>query len=1436
MKKLITTLAITVLSTTALAWETSILKTNTINGIEFITEWHYELSDSPQPPRTATLLWVDGAVGEETIPNILSADGAVWNVTRVADSALANNPGLLKVEVPNSILEIGAYAFSNCTALSEVTLDYGIRYIGERAFVNTAVREIKVPDSLLDMGGNISAGTLFTSTINIDDSSHFDYSEDAKGGGLYNRDITKLYTCPTRAEGTVTIPSTVTTISTDAFFGCHRLTYLNIPATVNTIGSGAFNVAGIWPGLKASESAPKLKAVFFNGAPPAAPDDIFNGAPEDLVIYALSNEWDGISTWKGRPVILLDSANPPVLSFTDETGIVWFYRIVNEEVEIYNEDASGNPTTAVSPASTAGISYKESEDSQVTRKALKIPDTINGYAVTKIGAHAFDGCKTLIYVGIPTSVHEIGDGAFCGCASISAIGDSQAIPFGTADNTIILPRSVTKLGYRPFDGMQATSVSLPYSLSELDGNPVAGCAYVTSLSVDSACPSFHSEGNIIYNKRKNTVIAVPANYDGASVSFLDSATTIGDEALLGCKNVSNIQVPEALEAIGARAFAGCESIKSLALPNTLAAIGNAAFSDCFSLSKVTYAGNAPTAANDIYEGTPEALASYVYDTASGFTTDRWKNRNVVIVSTGEEQKPGSDEELSQAIGNITWYFRVVDGVAEIWRNGATAVTSADPIMGLSLPSSLGGYMVKGIGDGALANMRGITSISVPSTYEWIGDGVLSNCTSLTSVSLADGLRTIGKEPFSGTLVSTLTIPAYVDSIDGNPAIGCTRFTGFAVNAANIDFAAGEDGVLYKADMSQLLAVPARATEATIPASATAIADDAFADCSILAKMTFLGNAPTAAVDLLADTPETLTITVTQGSTGWDGNPASDALPSSNLWRDRKISADYASSTNQEYDDGTVKWTYNIVKGKAVITGASGEAETVTVPAMLGGYAVSSINADALDGLSGVKAYRSESSLYKTRNGCLYSADGTALLRVPDSLVLPYSVTTEISSSKVTVTIVPGLKDSGNPGNDGTSITTNTTSISSSRTTEKIDGDISFDALLSGVTTIADHAFYGCNSHLENESTSTSETLPGETGFLGTSGNVYVRTSELETTTKTTYNTTLALPATVKTVGANAFEGSGVVPSRTWGSQNSAPGNSSAKLRLQNSDAAKLEESTSYIGWIEQNGKIVGTATVKTGKTRNGVIKTSGSFVMIGAKKTKIKNTADLTNIDGLTLVKDLSASKSDATIFNTFKGKCWTIALMTSDSSAPLLDGYTTLSIAIQTKGKVRITGNTADGTKIAASAQMVVDGNTFKIPVTAQLYSAKRGGFATVFVVDEAGEISVDRTSVGFTAILGGAPVHAALTTIASAPRGNALSGDISIWGAADDGYSLAETLGWKPRYTKNSGQFNGKINLIKNSNAKRIRATVTGVVVDGVGYGTVVVKGVRSWKAEVK
>ena len=209
MRKFRLALTVSALAATFIAYAipVTVTETNTIDQIEFLTYWTYDI-DLSSTPATATLLKLEDASGDVTIRNLIAVNGKLCTVNKIGEGAIANNPSLLSCTIPNTILEIGAYAFSNCTALAEITLDYGIRYIGERAFVNTIVREIKVPDSLLDMGGNILAGTLFTSTINIEDSSHFKYSGDEV---LYNRDMTKLYACPTRAEGTVTIPNTVTT-------------------------------------------------------------------------------------------------------------------------------------------------------------------------------------------------------------------------------------------------------------------------------------------------------------------------------------------------------------------------------------------------------------------------------------------------------------------------------------------------------------------------------------------------------------------------------------------------------------------------------------------------------------------------------------------------------------------------------------------------------------------------------------------------------------------------------------------------------------------------------------------------------------------------------------------------------------------------------------------------------------------------------------------------------------------------------------------------------------------------------------------------------------------------------------------------------------------------------------------------------------------------
>ena len=419
----------------------------TIDGIQYEFLAEYELN---YDTATAKLITVSPKpINEIEIPAaVLVRKGTKtysFAIVEICEGAFADARGLTSVKFsssadkPSPVEIIGDYAFSNCTALSSIELRYGLRYIGKRPFVNTAIPELTLPDTLLDMEGNIAAGAIYDMQIKISDSSHFTFSDD---GVLYNRDMTKLYACPTRAEGTVIIPSSVTNICQDAFFGCFRLTYLNIPENVDVIGSDAFNVYGIWPDLiwlnrPPQESAPKLQYVFYEGSNEIAhaENDIYDHAPSSLTNFVFSENWN-TNGWKNRPVVYIppeDSNIPvPVLSYKDDNGITWFYRIIKGTAEIYNEE-HGKSCAAIKPSSISGVLYTRSEnDDTITSYGLRVPYSINGFAVTSIGSNAFENCSALVCIGLPASVQKIGDYAFKGCAALRAIDEYYNAPFFSA--------------------------------------------------------------------------------------------------------------------------------------------------------------------------------------------------------------------------------------------------------------------------------------------------------------------------------------------------------------------------------------------------------------------------------------------------------------------------------------------------------------------------------------------------------------------------------------------------------------------------------------------------------------------------------------------------------------------------------------------------------------------------------------------------------------------------------------------------------------------------------------------------------------------------------------------------------------------------------------------------------------------------------------------
>lgn len=505
--------------------------------------------------------------------------------------------------------------------------------------------------------------------------------------------------------------------------------------------------------------------------------------------------------------------------------------------------------------------------------------------------------------------------------------------------------------------------------------------------------------------------------------------------------------------------------------------------------------------------------------------------------------------LSETIGDITWRFRIIDDVAEIWNNGATAVESEDPpILSLTLPQALGGYVVKGIGDGAFANLRGIGSISIPSTYESIGDYAFSNCTSLASITIPEGVRSIGKRPFVNTIIGEITLPNTLLNMDGNIAAGAPFDLDTALDDSS-HFLVTEDGAVYNRDQTKLYACPTR-TEGTLilPDSLTEIGADAFFGCfrltylnipanvaeiesgafnvsgiwpgldapeseAKLSQVLFDGLEPTAPDDIFGgSTGMSIFAYITKGWSGteWKGQPLT------------LLKGDPEPTVLSQTIEG-VTWRYVLAADGAQIVGAADATDNVVIPRSLDGKPVLSIEPAAFNGCSNITAFAVERGCvtFMAKNGALYSADGKTLIRVPDTYRLEATVTTQSRRLSITETVIPAI----NPdGTDGTRSTTNSVVKKTTTTSQKIPSTVPVATLLADVTTIADCAFTGCGI-VEGMGTvvATNGTGTSQTGFIGK--DVYVKTTYDVTESSSSYTEIVCVPETVS-FGPNAFAGSG----------------------------------------------------------------------------------------------------------------------------------------------------------------------------------------------------------------------------------------------------------------------------------------------------------------------
>ncbi len=162
---------------------------------------------------------------KNSMTSLVSIDMSGVNMDKLPESFLYNNKKISKVVLPESLNEIGGYAFQHCSRLQEITLPENLQVIRHHAFYGTGISAVNLPSSIVDIEYNAFEECRYLKNIIIPSS-------------VKTLQNSVFFNCASLLS--VELPDSLTSIGWDTFRGCTSLTSVEIPNTVATINGRAF--------------------------------------------------------------------------------------------------------------------------------------------------------------------------------------------------------------------------------------------------------------------------------------------------------------------------------------------------------------------------------------------------------------------------------------------------------------------------------------------------------------------------------------------------------------------------------------------------------------------------------------------------------------------------------------------------------------------------------------------------------------------------------------------------------------------------------------------------------------------------------------------------------------------------------------------------------------------------------------------------------------------------------------------------------------------------------------------------------------------------------------------------------------------------------------------------------------------------------------------
>ncbi|WP_300632447.1 leucine-rich repeat domain-containing protein [uncultured Duncaniella sp.] len=444
------------------------------------------------------------------IPQTVSHDGKEYTVTAIGQRAFENS-FVRDIVLPNTITEIQNYAFAASKSLVNINYPASLKNIRRDAFSYTNITNGILPEGL----------------------------EVVEESAFYGAAMDSLY-----------LPKTLISIGKSSFERCQNISNLTIPGNLKIISKSAFTGCTKLTSVTIEEGVESLGVRPYDGT-------VFTGCPLKEIKFPSTLTYMGPSCFTGNKfteLVLPDNIK--------ELGTSCFANSSELESIVFSKSMTELPNFVC-----------ESCPKLIT---VTIPEGIK-----KIGMNVFKGASLLSHVNFPESLTEI---------ETAALGHIGIVDF-------TFPKNLTYIGSQMFENCEnLTELVIPSTIKEIKNSAFSRCSNLRKITLPEELEVL---GNSAFQYCSSlTDVNIPANIKELPESaFSDCSglqkivipegiTEIKRYAFMGCSSLTDIELPKSLTMIRATVISGCKSLRNLIIHQNVSLIEKHAFDGCEAIEEI----------------------------------------------------------------------------------------------------------------------------------------------------------------------------------------------------------------------------------------------------------------------------------------------------------------------------------------------------------------------------------------------------------------------------------------------------------------------------------------------------------------------------------------------------------------------------------------------------------------------------------------------------------------------------------------------------------------------------------------------------------------------------------------------------------------------------------------------------------------------------------